>query len=1051
MRLIAFCVRNPVTVWVGVLLALIFGAIALLRLPLQMIPTVDRPEISVETEYKGAGPLEVEREITQRQEEKLNSVENLREITSTSIEGKSTIVLKFDWGVNKDVARLDVSEKLDLVTNLPPDAEESQIRAVNSDEESPIAWIIVDTDRPLNEVWEEVEDVIAPRLERVGGVGAVWRFGGQKRQVHVVLDQQALGARGLGVGDVRDAIVRENRTTKGGQISEGKRRTVVRTLGEFTDIRQLEDVIVRPGRDGQGVVYLRDVARVRFGHEDRDFAVRASGQPAIGLGVLRRSGANTLEVMRGLKAELAYLNGELYQGKGIRLVQVYDETEYIDQSVSLVTGNVWYGGLIATVVLLLFLRSVSSVLVIAITIPVSVITTFVFLHLLGRTLNIVSLAGLAFATGMVVDNAVVVLENIVRHRELGKDRLRAALDGTAEVWGALVASTLTTVAVFVPIFFVRQEAGQLFRDIALAISVAVLLSLVVAVTLVPMLSARVATAGRRDRLPRLHRLLDGLGGGFTRGVVDLLDWLRRGVARRLATAALIVAAGLAAAWWLAPPMDYLPQGNRNLFFIIVRTPPGYSTEQKEAIVRILERRYASLPQVDRYFSVVRVDNPIMGVLARPEYTTLPEMRRLLGELRQRSQDVPGTMAVFVTQSPLFRRRGAFFGGTNLEVNVRGKDLETIRQVAERLEGQLRAYPGTNFVNSSFEWGSPELQVMVDRDRAASLGLSAREVGYIVETAVGGTLAGRFREGGKELDIKLVSLERQRRRTQDVERTVFYTRAGVPLPLSEIVRVEPATGPTKVEHRDLDRAITLTVNVREAVPLEQALREVEEAIVGPARRALPLGYTIDLTGQARDLTEAWNALKWSYLLALVVVYLLMCSLFESWTRPFYIMFSVPLAMTGGVLAVRLANAVEPATKMDTVTMLGFIILSGIVVNNAILIVHQTLNNLAAGRQAQEALLEAVRSRIRPIFITTATTVFGMLPLVVARGAGSELYRGLGAAVLGGLALSTLFTLILVPTLYSLGLDAQRALAGRVAWRPGRARRPVPARLRPTDAS
>jgi HAE1 family hydrophobic/amphiphilic exporter-1 len=1027
--LIAFCVRNPVTVWVGVLLAVLFGAIALLRLPMQMIPTVDRPEITVETEYKGAGPLEVEREITRRQEEKLNSVEGLREMTSTSIEGKSTIVLKFDWGVNKDVARLDVSEKLDLVTGLPADAEEAQIRAVNSDEESPIAWIIVESDRPLNEAWEEVENVIAPRFERIAGVGAVWRFGGQKREVHVVLDQRALAARGLAIADVRDAVVRENRTTKAGQISEGQRRTVVRTLGEFADIRQLEDVIVRPGANGAGVVYLRDVARVVFGHEDRDFVVRHNGRPAIGLGVLRRSGANTIDVMRGVKAELAYLNGQLYQGKGIRLLQAYDETEYIHEAVGLVTDNIVYGGTLAVAILFLFLRSVSSVVVVAIAIPVSVVSTFVFLGLLGRSLNIISLAGLAFATGVVVDNAVVVLENIVRHRELGKDRLQAALDGAREVWGALLASTLTTVAVFLPILFVQQEAGHLFRDIAIALSIAVLLSLVVAVTLVPMLSARLVNPGRRRRLLPVHRALDAVGGGFVAGVTGLLRWLQRGWWRRVATATAIVGGSVVAAWLLAPPQDYLPQGNRNLFFVIVRTPPGYSVDQKEEILRTLEDRFRTMPEIHRYFSVVRVDTPLMGLIARPEHSSLASMRRVLGELRRRAAGVPGAQAVFVTQSPLFRRRGGFFGGTNLEVNVRGAELETIRQVAERLEGGFRGFPGANFVNSSFEWGSPELQVVVDRERAAQLGLSPREVGHAVETAVGGTLAGVFREGGRELDIKLVSLERGGRRTQDVADTTFYTRAGVPLRLTEIAAVQPAAGPTKVEHRDLDRAITLTVNVKEAVALEAALADAERDIVGPIRRGLPLGYTIDVSGQARDLTEAWNALRWSYVLALVVIYLLMCSLFESWLLPLYIMFSVPLAATGGVLALRWAHAAEPATKMDTVTMLGFVILAGIVVNNAILIVHQTLHHLAEGRPGPEALLESVQSRIRPIFITTTTTVVGMLPLVLSTGSGSELYRGLGAAVLGGLSLSTLFTLVLVPVLYSLGMDLEEARARR----------------------
>jgi HAE1 family hydrophobic/amphiphilic exporter-1 len=1047
-KLIEFCVKYPVTVWVGVVLALLFGGLGLMRLPLQMIPTVDVPEITVETEYPGAAALEVEREITRRQEEKLNSVENLREMTSTSIEGKSTIVLKFDWGTNKDIARLGVSEKLDLVTEVPEDAKEPQIRAVNTDEETPIAWILVEGDRPLNEIWEEVIDVVSPRLERVGGVGAVWRFGGQDREVHVILDQRAMAARGLTTADVRDAIVNENRTTKGGQISEGKRRTVVRTVGEFTDIRRLGDIVLRPAGAGPSVVYLRDVARVRFGHRDRDFAVRTNGVPAIGLGVLRRSGANTIATMAGIQAEVAYLNTVVYQGKGIRLTQVYDETTYIHESLAQVTDNVYWGVALTVVVLLLTLRSVGPTVVNALAIPISLMATFMVLYMLGRTLNIILLAGLAFAAGVVVDNATVVLENIVRHRELGKPPMRAAVEGASEVWGAILAATLTTVAVFIPIFFVQQEAGQLFRDLALAVVISTLLSLAVSVTVVPMLAARLtAGASTTARFPRLTGVLDRIGGGFVGAVVAFLDWLRRGVWRRLATAAAIVIASVAVSYVVMPPMDYLPQGNRNLFFVLVRTPPGYSTEQKEDILRVLEQRYARLPEIDRYFSVVRVEEPLMGVLAKPEYSALPAMRALLATLRQQSQGVPGTVAVFATQSPLFRTRGAFFGGTNIQVDVRGKDLGVIQEVAERLEGQLRRFRGANFVNSSFEWGNPELQVSIDRERAAGLGLSAREVGYIVETAVGGTLAGTFKEGGKEIDIKLLANERGSSRTQDVHRTVFFTRAGVPLRLAEIADVSAAAGPTKVQHVDQDRAISITMNVTEQMALEEAVTAVETEIIGPARLALPLGYTITVAGHARDLTEAFNALKWSYLLAQIVIYLLLASLFESWLIPFYIMFSVPLAVTGGVLAVRWAHALEPAVKMDTVTMLGFIILSGIVVSNAILIVHQALNNMRAGQEPQEALVSSVATRIRPIFITTLTTVVGVLPLVVSSGSGSELYRGLGSAVLGGLALSTLVTLLLVPVVYSLGLDAQRALrARRPRWRRALGPTPAPARAK-----
>lgn len=1036
MKLIAFCVRYPVTVAVGVILSLLLGGVAVSRLPMQMIPTVDRPEITVETEYPGAGPLEVEREVVDRQEEKLNAVEGLREVVSSAVEGKASITLRFDWGVNKDIARLDVSEKLDLVTGLPRDTREPVIRAVSSDEETPIGWIIVHTRRPLNEVWEEVEDVIAPRLERVEGVGAVWRFGGQRREVHVVLDPEAMSARGVTVAQVREAILRENRNLKGGDLSEGKRRYTVRTLGEFTDLDQLAAVIVR--KDGDRTVYLRDIARVRFGYEDRDFAVRQMGQPSLGMGVLRRTGANTLDVMRGVKAAIQQLNAT-YRDRDIRLELVYDETVYLDQSVTQVLQSAAAGAVLATLVLFLFLRTVSSVLVIAVTIPIALVTSFAVLWALGRTLNIITLAGIGFAAGMVVDNAVVVLENIFRHQELGKGRLRAALDGASEVWGAILASTLTTAVVFVPIFFVRQEAGQLFRDIALAIAAAVLLSLVVSLTVLPMLAARLlaVTRGGRGRLGRpfraLGRGLDRLGAGFVAAVVGGLRWLRRGVVRRVAVAGGIVGAAVGTSWALLPPLDYLPQGNRNLIYVVVRTPPGFSTDQKEEIVKALEARFMAIPEIERVFGVVRIENPIMGALVKPEHASLPGMRRVLLEMRRRAFGVPGPEGVFITQAPLFRRRGAFFGGTNVEINVRGPDLDTIRRTAEAIEGRLRGLPAVTFVNSSFAWGNPELQVVVDRERAAALGLGVPQIGEVVETHVRGTLAGVFRERGKELDIRLRTSERAGQRTQDLAEAVFYTRAGQPVRLRDVARVQVGTGPSKVDHVDLERAVQLTVNLREDLPLEEAVALVEAQAVAPVRHGLPLGYAVTVTGQARDLTEAWQALRWSFLLAVLVTYLVMCALFESWTTPLVIMFTVPLAASGGVLGVRLAHWLEPTIKLDAVTMLGFVILTGVVVNNAILIVHQALNFQAAGLAPQDAVLESVRTRIRPIFITTVTTLLGMLPLVTASGSGSELYRGLGAAMLGGLSVATLFTLVLIPVLYLLWLDLQAAVAARAGRR------------------
>ena len=1035
MKLIAFCIRYPVSVMVGIILALLFGVIALTRIPLQMTPTVERPEISVQTTYTGAAPQEVENEIVERQEEKLNAVQNLREMVSTSREGGGNIVLRFDWGVDQDVARLEVSEKLDLVRDMPPDAERPIIRAVNSDEESPIAWIIAHTQRDINEVRLEAEEVIQPRLERIEGVGAVWLFGGQEREVHIVLDNAAMAAHGLSIPQVRDALRLENMNIKGGNLDEGKKRYLVRTIGQFTDLRHIEDVVIT--MQNGNPVYVRDIATVQFGYKEPNRSIRQFGKPTIGFGVLRRTGANTVEVMQKLKAELAYLN-TAYGDKDIRLQQVYDETDYIYDALHLVTDNLYWASLLTVLVLLFFLRSVSSLLVIGLSIPISVISTFIVLDALGRTLNIVMLAGLAFAVGNVVDNSIVVLENIFRHREMGKSRTQAALDGAREVWGAVFASTLTNLAVFVPIIFVTDEAGQLFRDIAIATSISTTLSLIVALTVVPMMASRVLHVQTERRRPsRWQRWLDlmlfaWLGNAFSTVLMAILSWLRRGVVRRLVVVLGMTLGSLALAWYFMPPMDYLPKGNRNLILSIVRVPPGFNLEQIERLLHELEGRYMSMPQLQRLFTVSRTENPLLGVIVKPEYANLQGMQQVVEQLRQRTFGIPGVQAVFVAQSPLFRSRGQLVGGTNVEVDIKGDDLDIVRQLASRIESRARGLPGINFVRSSFEWGNPELQVEVDRKKAADVGLSVRDVGYMVETFVNGTQAGSFRERGKERDLTLIGTARATQHTQVLDGMVLYPPKGGPLRLTDIADIREAEGPTKIEHLDRDRSVKLTVNLKDEVALQTAIDTLNTQVIQHLHPDLPLGYSIDVSGQAKDLDRTWNSLKWSFLLAVLIIYLLMCSLYESFAYPFVILFSLPPALVGGVLGLRMLHAVEPTVKMDVIAMLGFIIMAGIVVNSAILLVEQALNHMREGMSPQEAILESVRNRLRPIFMT-ASSLLGFLPLVLASGAGSELYRGMGAVQLGGMLLSTLFTLILVPVMLSLWIDARTALLSLVGRR------------------
>jgi hydrophobic/amphiphilic exporter-1 (mainly G- bacteria), HAE1 family len=1031
MKLIEASVRYPVSVLVGAILAVLFGVLALMDIPLQMAPTVDRPVISVKTTWTGASPREVEEEITDKLEEKLNSVEGVYQISSTSSDSESNITLKFDWGVNKDVARLDVSEKIALVGDLPDEADEPVIAATSSDEEEPFCWIVTHTKLPVNELRVLGGDVIKPRFERVEGVGGVQMYGGEDREVRVVVDAQALAARGIPLGRVRDALQSENRNVKAGGLEEGKRRYVVRTVGQFVSVKDIEDTLIG-WFDGQSI-RVRDVARVELGYAERYVTVKQLGIQTVVFGILKKTGANTVEVMKKIHAVIDWVN-EQYGAKGVTLEAVYDETEYIDDSVSIVTNNLLYGAALAVVVLLLFLRSGISTLIVACSIPLSVIVTFIFLNVFDRTLNIISLAGLAFAVGMVVDNAIVVLENVFRHQEMGKDPFRAAFDGAREVWGAILSSTLTTLAVFIPILFIEQEAGQLFKDLAIALSVSIGMSLVVSITVIPMMTSRLLKVGKKERVKFLGNLGSGVGAGITRAVA----WLTAGFVRKTATVVVIVVAAGVLAVAFAPPLDYLPQGNRPFIFCMLLTPPGFSPEEMDEIVGRVEKLFLGRPEVEHMFSVSLPDDPIIGLILADEYSDKETIRGLVAEFQGQifAAGIPGISFPLVMQMPLFGRGG--FGGGDLEITIRGPDLDTILGLSMRILGtagkeEFMKKAGFTSVRSSFESGLPEMRIRVDREKAAALGMTVSDVGYAVGTIVDGTRAGDFRENGREIDLKLMADGGSGSRTQDVLRTPLVTPSGDLIQLGDVASVDFTTGPAKIEHTDLDRSIQIQIGVNPTIPLDQA-RDALDVVLHPIRESLPgLEYSIDLTGQARDLDLTWKAVQGSFLLAVIIVYLLMSALFESFASPFVILLSVPMALTGGVFGVAIARAFDPTVKLDVITMLGFVILAGIVVNNAILIVHQALNNIREGLDSRAAIIESVRSRVRPIFMSSTTSIMGMLPLVLAGGSGTELYRGLGAVVVGGLALSTVFTLFLIPCLFSLALDFRAWISKVFGWK------------------
>ena len=1046
MKIIEYSTHNPVKVTVGAIFILLFGLLALFRIPVQLVPDVEKPQITVETRWTGASPQEVEQEIIHEQEEMLKSVENLNKLTSKSFNGRGRILLEFDVGTDKSTALLDVANKLEQVLEYPENVDEPVISTVNTSDR-PIAWFTLRTlpgnDIDINTLKDFAEDYIESRFERVPGVANSNIFGGAEREMQVIINPHVLASRQLTILDVRSALLSSNVNISGGDIDEGKNRFVVRTLGQFKSVEEIENLIITKRDDIS--VYIRDIAEVRLGYKKLQAFVRQKNEPSLAINAQREVGANVLSVMAGLREASRELNENLLNDMGLVLEQVYDETEYIKSSIGLVRQNVVIGGLLAIMILLLFLRSWRSTLVISLAIPISAVGTFLMITLMGRSLNVVSLAGIAFAVGMVVDSAIVVLENIYRHWQSGEEPFQAAYKGTTEVWGAVLASTLTTIGVFIPVILVEQEVGQLFRDIALAISFAVGLSLIVAITVIPTAAARILSHGKKkqptDRLNNSENKsrLASFGGLLTNNIVRFIDFLTAGVIRRLITIVVLTMSALFLTWWMIPEMEYLPEGNRNMVLAIMLPPPGYSLEEQKAVGLIVEKELSPYwhvkkgskeaemldgPAIKHSFYVSRGRTVFMGVLAEePE-----RIKELIPVLQRVCAKIPG-MITIVQQASLFER--ALSGGRTINIELTGPDLNRLIFIGAQVFGQVRQIfpPGTQARPiPSLELGSPELQIRPRWEHATDLGLTAADIGYIVDALVDGAYAGDYWHHGDKIDLVILGQKKYIERFQDLEQIFIYTPSGHFVPLSTVADIQLGEGPEEIDHIERERSIEIQVIPPRTMPLERAINLIDTQIIAPMKeRGLISGlYKAKLAGTADKLQEARKALQWNFILAIIISYLLMAALFESFLYPLVIMFSVPLAAVGGFAGLALLNqfTLQP---MDVLTMLGFVILIGIVINNAILIVHQTLNNMReGGMESRKALIESVRTRIRPIFMSVGTTVFAMLPLVVFPGAGSELYRGLGSVVLGGLIVSTIFTLLLVPAAFSLVMDIKEHL-------------------------
>lgn len=1080
MNFIRLSVERPVAVAAVVILTVMLGLIALVRIPIQLIPEVNKPIISVVTNWFGASPAEVEREIINRQEEVFKGLEGLEKMTASAEDGRARVTLEFRVGQEMSRMLLLVANRLDQVQEYPAEVDRPILRTSSTDD-NPITWIVMrrlpGNVQPVHTYGDMLDDMVKDRLERVPGVSQVNLFGESEREIRITMDPERMARYGLTATEVLGTLRGANVAVSAGDVEEGKRRYVVRTEGELTTLKAVREVQLRSYSDAKtgrtARIRVGDIADVDFGYKKPIATIRMLGQPALAVNAIRETGSNVIEVMSGIRAVIDDLNKNVLPSFGVYLTQVYDETVYIESSIDLVQQNIFVGGALAALILLIFLKSPRATLIIAIAMPVSIIGSFIAMTAFGRTINVISLAGLAFAIGMVVDAAIVVLENIDRLRSQGLSRVQAAFKGAAQVWSAILASALTTVVAFAPLLVLQLEVGQLFRDIAVALSVAVILSLIVAVTVIPALSNRLmagdrtapADGGVRDAADkanpaaaerpaageRARRLFDAVFAPFDKfgsAFIDASVTLARRVTKSpaLAIGLVVGICGSTAfiTWAFLPKLDYLPNGNRNLVVGVIVPPPGYNLETTTKIANDIESRIKHLwpkevqtegrakpgadraptkaendkePHMQRFFFVARRADTFVGAAAEDP----ARVGELIPILKKAAFQEPGTFGI-VSQRSLFGR--SLGGERTIELDISGPDLDDIlataikaagyiEEVLPRAKGnQMRPQPG-------LELGAPEIRILPDRVRLSDNGVTARELGDSVDVFNDGLRVVEITVEGRRMDLTLAGPEDHVRETQGIANLPVVTQSGKIVPVSSLADIVLTAGPTEIRHLERTRTVTLEVRPNENVPLEVSIDTIKANVMDRLQAdGLPRGVKLGLSGTADKLSQTWKAMLWNVLLAMVVVYLMMAILYESFVYPFIIMFSVPLATAGGVIGLVLLNRFT-YQALDMLTMLGFVILIGTVVNNAILLVHQTLEAVRdEGMAMDDAIVESVRNRIRPIFMSTLTSVFGMFPLVVSPGAGSELYRGLGAVVVGGLSLSAVLTLAIIPPLLSL---------------------------------
>jgi HAE1 family hydrophobic/amphiphilic exporter-1 len=1034
-KIVNFATRRPVSITIIVSVILILGFFSFSRTSVDLLPEMNFPIAAVITSYSGAGPEEVESQITKTMEGSLNSLSGTKSIQSVSSEGSSVVLITFDWATNMDSAMLDIRENISFIESFLPSGAGKPMVVKMDVNMMPIIQLGV-SGGDLEQLQDIAEEIIEPRLSRIPEIASVYITGGNIREISVEVDPVKLENYDLTLAQVTSVLQAENFNMSGGQYEQGQRKYYVRNLQQFESIADIEDVRILTS-SGQAV-RLGDIAVIKDGYEETTQYTRVNGQPAVGIHCMKQTGGNTVSASKQVMAELKKIQQEL--NLDLEIDVVMDQADYIRHSIQNTEKMILEGALLAILVIFLFLRNWRSTLIIFVSIPVSIIATFILMYFTNSTVNLITMGGLALGVGRIVDDSIVVFENIYRHRQMGEPRMQAAQNGASEVGGAVIAATLTIIAVFAPIAYVQGLTSILFKPLAITICCAILASLFVSLTIIPLLASRMLTDETMEKLNKLNlgegkkptdrfsRWLDGLSERYSRLLQSALKRRRRVI--------VIVTLMMVASLALVPLVgaEFMPSMDTGEISISIEMDKGSTIESTDEVSAEVEKRLGSIPEVELIFASVgsssvmlmgsgsATDISTMYVKLCPRAERSKNVTEMTEDIRLLLADIPGAK-IEVSVNDTVTMMGS---SSAITVEVTGDDLDVLKDISGQIAEVVRNVPGTREVVSSLTDGSPELQIHIDRDRAAAYGLTPIQVSSAINSAMQGTVATQYRVEGNEVDVRVRYATDQVQDIDYLKNLTISNSMGMKFKLSQIAVFTVEQGPISIDRQDQVRIASISGSL-----LNRDLKSVMDDIkVEVDKIQLPAGYEVEYSGQNQQMTDTFGDLALALLLAIILVYAVMAVQYESFFNPFVIMFSLPTALIGIILSLFITGR-----ALSVPAFIGIIMLVGVAVSNAIVFVDYLKQQIEKGVDRDEAIIETGRVRLRPILMTAFSTILAMVPLALGMGEGGEYQAPLATVVIGGLLISTLITLVLVPVVYSILDDIGRRRRQKKAERKG----------------